>query len=288
MGIKFTGKAAAAVAAQPDEGTQDNTGQAGAHGVQPAPLSFVKPGVAIATAQAAPKSTVSWMKKGLALQSALQKDETIAAERKADREKLWRFRMKAGQERTVTFLDGNLDANGMLNAVAFREHRVPFQGGYQNYICTEDNEPCPICQGGDQSSLVFAFTIIDHTPYTYTSGQNAGKTVSDRVRLFACKRTSYLMLQKHATAQGGLAGVTFEITRTTDKSPGVGDVFVPTMKNSIADIQAQLPDAKVANYEEELIYRDAATLSAMGLGKTVTTIGAKSSSATMQQAEDLL
>jgi len=180
-----------------------------------------------------------------------------------------RFWIKEGKEKRITFLDGFLDTDGLLKGmVSFHEHMMPRTGkkGFDNYPCTQDTESCPICEEGDTPSLVFAFTIIDHTEW---------KDKNDKVhkfdkRLYGCKRDTFKRLQIKATKYGGLAGVTFDVTRIGDKSASVGSDYDFLSQNSIEEIAQgtglKVEDLKPFNYEETIKYFPAAELRKMGWG----------------------
>lgn len=248
-------------------------------------LNFAKKGKATAEAAAentqAPKKSMGFMLKGNAAKQAMEKEEAKAEAAKADAGRMFRYWMALDSEdRRVTFLDGDLDKDGMLDANAFYEHSVKQDGNFKQYVCTEQNggdqqEPCPICASGDKESrpyLAQVFTVIDHTPYKIQNGPNKGKIIKNSRKLFVAKSGTQKLLQKKATKHGGLAGVTFDISRTGDKSPGVGSAFDFVEKfddlDSLMDkYELKAEDVQPANYDEEVPYHTADELVALGVGK---------------------
>lgn len=218
-------------------------------------------------------SSVGWMKKGKAAKAALEYEEAKAEMAQQEAGKLWSVLMKPDEERRFTFLDGDLSPDGLLDIPMYYQHQIKVGDKWQSFVCIEDdNTPCPICEKGENKrALVGVMTVIDHTPYTVTSGTNAGKTYQYQRRLFICKRTTIKLLTKLAGKRGGLAGCTFDVQRTSDKAPSVGDQFDFVDKMTIPEIRAKynLTEENVtpANYEEEIVYRTAEELIALGVGK---------------------
>jgi hypothetical protein len=217
--------------------------------------------------------TVGWLKKGVAAKQMLANEEAKAEQRKEEAGKMWRFWMPPGESRTITFLDGSLDNEGMLDLDLFYEHQIKIGGEWQNFVCVaDDDQTCPICERGDSKPvLVGLMTIIDHTPHKVKQGPNAGKIIKNTRKLFACKRSTIKMLSKYAVKRGGLAGCTFDVSRTDDKKPGVGDVFDFTSKKTLKEIMTEYDlkpeDVKPAVYAEEITVRSAEELIELGVGK---------------------
>ena len=75
-----------------------------------------------------------------------------------------RFYLPYNGECQVTFLDGVLDDELMLDVPMFYEHQVRLNGKWENFVCVAETEPCPICEKGEsRNSLVGILTVIDHT-----------------------------------------------------------------------------------------------------------------------------
>ncbi|NOQ30168.1 MAG: hypothetical protein GQ570_03500 [Helicobacteraceae bacterium] len=213
------------------------------------------------------KAKPSWMKKGAEAKDALVKEEAQVEQRQSEQNKLFRFWMPNNSQTAITFLDGDLDGDGVLDSLLFNEHNVFMNGNWRNwFVCTKDEEPCPICEGGSNPALVGVFTIIDHTEWT-GKGAN-GKLHKDERKLFVAKRNTLKQLQMIAAKRGGLAGCTFDVMRSGDNSPGCGSVFDFTEKLDMPTVIKQYPDAKdgVADYGHEISYKTADELRALGFG----------------------
>jgi len=245
-------------------------------------LNFAKKGAAPTTTKPAqPAKGVpaggaqvpSFLMRGAQAKQAIVEEENRVEAAKAQSGKMWSFRMAPNEERKITFLDGDLDSDGALDCYLYHQHTVKIAGKFQNYICTREAEGhCPICDAGESKpTLVGVLTVIDHTPYTITSGQNQGQVVKNRRRLFVFKPQTYKILVKKASKHQGLAGVTFEVTRGDEKSPSVGNQFDFVEKldgdQLVSKYDLQEEDIQPADYGEELVYRSADELVALGLGK---------------------
>jgi hypothetical protein len=209
---------------------------------------------------------VSWLKKGKEAHAQVEAADQETAKKQAAGS-VRRFWIPKDKETQITFLDGNLDEDGLLETVTFWEHNLRLNGKWGNhYACTQDQEVCPICVGGDTPSLVAAFSIIDHTEWT----DKNNKVHKNERRMFVCKRETFKRLQKIATKRDGLAGCTFDVSRTGDKSPSVGSDFDFVEKRTlpqIAKAYTLVEDSGTPfNYEEVLVYRDAAELKQLGFG----------------------
>lgn len=214
----------------------------------------------------------SFMKTGTAAKAEMDAADARAEKAREDAGRMFRFWMPPGEERTVTFLDGALGDDGMLDWGMFYEHRVQLNGEWTNLVCTAETEPCPICARGDaKQSLVGAGTILDHTPYKVKNGPNAGKVLQHTRKLFVPTRNTIKILSKQAVKRGGLAGCTFEISRGGDKDPSVGSQFEFVEKRSLQDLMATfgLTQEQVApaDYAHEIVYRSAEDLISLGAGQ---------------------
>lgn len=213
--------------------------------------------------------SASFLKKGKAAQDAFAKEETKA---QMNKDRPFRFFLKNGGESSITFLDGNLE-DGALNIPYFYEHFVKISGRAQNFVCTQDEEPCPICEGGDSPSFVGVLTVIDHSSYT---GKD-GKEYKDQVRLFVPKRGTIKQLQKFAEKRGGLRGCRFDVSRTGDKEPAVGNVFDFTEKLTEQQLVKTYGEkAAPLDYAKALGYLPAKDLRKLGFGSMHAPIGAES------------
>lgn len=219
--------------------------------------------------------------KGQAAQQAMQQEQAKADMRSNG---TYRFYVKhkngQSEERMITFLDGNLTPDGLLDIPFINEHRVRINGDTQNIACTEPNEPCPLCQAAQESnSQDFSFaaftgylTVIDHTGYV----DNTGKHHPDVIRLYPAKRKQIEMLTKLAHNYGTLAGLCFNVSRSSDKSAAVGDIMIPqgqyNPQDLIAHYKSQDANSKIGilDYNKEVTYFDAKTLRSMlGMGSPI-------------------
>lgn len=274
MALNFTKKAAAAANVEiPPEG--DTL-------VAEKPKTEAKkPTAKTETAHDVAPGKMSWMKRGqdakVAAAHEAAKDEQAALERG----KLWDFWLVPGDSKIITFLDGNLDADGMLDIMFYYQHLIRLNGEMENFVCTaeaDQTQPCPICEKGDKPSYVGVMTVIDHTPYTVKKGKNAGNIIVNSRKLFVAKKTTIQLLTTLAKKRGGLQYATFDVSRTDDKKPAVGDVFDFTEKFTSAGLLAKKYDLKPedvapGNYEEEITYRSPDQLLELGVGKMQSGIG---------------
>lgn len=218
----------------------------------------------------ADKSKPSWMMKGKAAQEALKKEEAKDEQRRAEKGKMFRFWLKPGETCQITFLDGKLDDDGVLDNLTLLEHNLFLNNQWGNHFtCTQLEEPCPVCEGGAEARLVGVFTILDHREY-----QGKKQTYKHTRKLFVAKQGTLKMLQSKATKYGGLAGRTFDVTRTSDNEASVGNDFDFVEKydsrQSIADKYGlKLEDVQPADYEEEIPYYTADQLREKGFGGKV-------------------
>lgn len=223
---------------------------------------------------------VSFLKTGSEAKEAMVHEEAKAEAYKAEAGKMWRFYLKDGEERKVTFLDGTLDEDGMLDDTRFYQHMVQHNGSWTNYVCTADvdkTQPCPICERGNdfRPSLVGVLTVIDHTPHTIKNGPKAGQIIKDQRKLYVAKKGTIQHLAKLAGKRGGtLAGCTFDISRTGDKEPGVGNQFdFVEQHGSIEELMEAFgisaEDCQPANYMDEITYYSPQELIDLGVGKAL-------------------
>jgi hypothetical protein len=237
-----------------------------------------------ASAPAAPAGA-SWMKRGTESAAIAKQEEQAVIARKDEQYLMWRFYLKPGTEADITLVDGDLNPEGFLLPPRYYEHTMYIGGKYVNYVCPEKTNPssgdkCPICEEpSERAALVALFTCIDHTPHT---GKN-GVVHKDRAKLIVAKSRSFEMLNTLATKMQGLAGMRFSVSRSKDeKSPSIGDTWIPMGKSPIEELKAkyvqELVDPKTnaktkstifvpADYEKEVIYRTGDELRLLGLGK---------------------
>jgi hypothetical protein len=227
---------------------------------------------------------MNFLKTGAAVHEAMKKDDL----QRAAAFQPFRFWLKKNAETRITFVDGHVEGGLLIPGVAFQEHMLKRPGGgFDNLCCTQESEECPICQDGDRPSLVFALTIIDHTQWK----DKEGKTHDHQRRLFVCKGDSFKRLQMKATkpAPGsnsqepmGLTGVTFNVSRIGEKSPGVGTDFDFVSKNTAQEIahgcNMKMEDVQPLDYAKVITYLTADELRKLGHGGGTTNSGPASQS----------
>lgn len=257
---------------------------------------------AVAEATAAPaapaakaepkKAGASWMKTGKKAQEMANQEEEKVQQQMAEANRMRRFFLPAGADTKITFLDGKLDEDGVLDAPRYFEHNVFMGGKWTNwFVCTKEEEPCPVCEGGNEPKLVAVFTVIDHSEW---KSPKTGVVYKDQRKLLVCKRNSFKVLQKKAEKQGGLAGCTFDVARTSDKDASIGNDFDFCEKRTKAQLIEAYPTLKdemcKADYEKEIPYLTADELRKLGFGSMV--VGAEAAAkeevaATSSYADEL-
>ena len=230
---------------------------------------------------------VSWMKKGAEAQKEIEKADQEQALKQQQNRKMWRFWLEKGEEAPVTFVDGNLTPEGILDIITYREHQIFMAGSWNNFfVCTEGVEPCPICEGGDSPSLVGVLTVIDHRQ---TKSKDGTKTYTNQRRLFVAKKDTVKMLQNIAAKRGGLAGARFDIMRQGDRSAAVGSNFDFIEKSPIEELRKKYTQEIIAedkskktvtlfepaDYEKEINFVPAAQLRELGFGTKMKTLGSE-------------
>jgi hypothetical protein len=227
---------------------------------------------------------LSWLKQGED-SATMAKQHQAATELKMESKgKMFRFSLKKGEEALITFVDGELNADGYLVPPRFYEHTVFVGDRFQNFVCPEKTAPhsgekCPICAAGEKVSLVSLFTVIDHRQVPSKDGT---KVYKDMPRLFVAKPRTFEMLNKMAIKRGGLAGCTFSVSRSDSQtSAGVGDMFDFDKKTPIDELKAkfmrEVTDPKTnvktnetfflpADYEKEITFYTASELVGLGFG----------------------
>lgn len=223
-----------------------------------------------------------FMKRGAAAREALANEEAKAELRKAEAGRMFRFWLNDGEERQITFLDGKLDEEGMLDIQMYYEHTLNVNGNWENFVCTaevDQSQPCPICEKGDRAALVGVMTVIDHTPHTIKNGASKGNVIQHSRKLFVAKRQTIEQLTVLAKKRGGLQGCTFDVSRIGDKAARVGSQFdfqhKFTTRQEILEACGleKEEDVTPADYEAEVRYYSPEELLELGVGKAPSGIG---------------
>lgn len=170
----------------------------------------------------------------------------------------WRFRMKPGEERNIVFLTGQADGK---DVPVIDEHQLKIDGNWGHFFtCLRVmGEKCPLCEAGDRPYVAGFFTVLDRTEY---KGSN-GNTYKDQVRVLAAKFKSLKQLKKFSQKYGGLIGIEFEVSRSSDKAPSIGDTYIKEDRWDMDDLEAVLGKPiheAVVNWEEYLAPKPAAEL----------------------------
>lgn len=219
----------------------------------------------------------SFLKTGKAAATSFKEEEAKAEAAKDQAGKLWRFRINKDnyeEEFRITFLDGEINEFDLLDTPSFYEHTIFFNGKWQNFVAPEDEED-PIAEQHDRKAdFVQAFTVIDHTPFT----RKDGTKIKASKKLFICKRTTLKLLTNIAKKRGGLTGASFDVMRSGDKSPAVGDNFDFVEKKTLQELAKEYGEdlASPADYAEEIPYYTRSELLEMGIGSKASTISAGS------------
>ncbi len=230
-----------------------------------------------------------WLKRGDDSRKALAEAEAKTEAKRAEFGKAWRFMInknKCDVDHEITFLDGVLGEDGLLNLPTFWEHTLYWNGRWNNYICTDETDPCPICAGNHSPSFVGLLTVLDHTPYTTRDN----KVIVNEKKLYVPKRRTIKALAKAANLHdGSLVGCTFVVSRTDENSASVGDVMNFKEQRTLAQLMKtyETDDVSPLNYDEELIYRSAADLREMGVGVSVSTVGGPAPGGSQAGSSDL-
>lgn len=229
----------------------------------------------------------SLLKKGGAAKAALEKERALAKQRDAERENgVFRFYLKPDQEKTITFLDGDLDEDGDLENICFYEHTINTKG-YPKYVCINDPSEgveCPICATGDsQPYFATVFTVLVHE--SWSTKKDPTNVHECSIQLFVAKSGVADKLRKKAKKQGGLTGVTFEVSRSNAEAYNVGDDFEFVQKDTMEDLVDAFPSevdkdgnslVKVLDYEKVLTILSEDELKELGFGTGSTAVGAES------------
>ncbi len=223
---------------------------------------------------------VTFLKKGADAHAQIEQANK-EQEEAAKQQNVFRYRLTPGESGKITFLDGDLNSDGMLDIITYFEHTVKRNEKFVNYPCVSDTEPCPLCMLDNKKTLVGVFSVIDHRSYTSKNGT----VYKDTVKLFVCKRPTLELLEKAAVKRGGLTGWTVEAIRGNEKtSAAVGGMFDFETQMTLDEIKAKYEIDGPLNYEEVIPYYTADELRELGYGTQ--TIGADHSAANVEAAAE--
>ncbi len=193
----------------------------------------------------------SFLVRGNEVQDELKKQDAQAEARKASRQ-YTRYYLPIGKEGTITFLDGNLNSDGFIDAVGVWEHNAYLNGHWRNYFtCIAKREPCPACAAGNTKYFATMLTVIDHSKYT----DRNGKDHQYERRLFVAKGDTMKRLQRFAAKRGGLRGWQVAVSRVGEKSANVGSDFdflsrVESIEGWGASVGLKPADVQPFDYEK--------------------------------------
>jgi hypothetical protein len=228
---------------------------------------------------------VTWMKTGAASAQMAAQEQVAQQQQAESRGRTWRFSIKEGEDAKITFVDGELSPDGLLLPPRYYEHHIQIGGKWGNFfVCPEKTQPemgykCPLCEAGDRAALVALFTVIDHRTYQAKNG----KEYTNQRRLLVAKTITMEVLTKIAAKRGGLAGCTFDVSRTGENSAAVGSMFDFSEKNDVEFLRQQftmeVEDPKTkqktvqtyfvpVDYEQEIVFHTPEEMLKMGLGKS--------------------
>ncbi len=214
-------------------------------------------------------SKPAWLLGGSTAKQVANEHEEAAEERKANRDKLWRYYLKPEESGRIFFLNGDIategDEKGSFAIDFVEEHKVTTHGSKvpSFYVCVSRTETCPLCESGNFASFVGLFGIIDTTTFV----DRNGKEHKNRKRIYAAKGQTIKKLAKKALQNGGsLAGVMLDVSRSDSRSATVGDDF-DTVGSWPLEALGKKIDAKnwqeviaVPDFAEELTYLSAAEM----------------------------
>ncbi len=211
----------------------------------------------------------SWLMGGAKAKSVADEHAQAAEDRKADRDKLWRFYLKPEAGSRIFFLNGGIvtegEEKGSFDVDFIEEHKVTSPGSKvpSFYVCVGRTETCPLCEAGNFASFVGLFGIIDTTTYT----DRNGKEHKNRKRIFAAKGQTIKKLAKKAMQNGGsLEGLILDVSRSDNRSATVGDDFDIVGAYPLEALGKKIDATKwqevvaVPDFAEELTYLSAAEM----------------------------
>ena len=216
-------------------------------------------------------TTPGWLTTGREANDMLQREQSRVTSIRPTALRYW---MTPGETGKITFLDGSLDEDGMFDIPMYFEHNVKMAGNrWDQFVCTQYVDPCPICEGGDTPRFVGVVTVIDHRKIE--SKKDVGKVYQNDPKLFVMTTNTLKTLMSYAKKRGGLTGWTVEVSRTGDKKPRVGDTFdfetQVTEKELLTTygVNGKLP---IPDYSKSLNYLPAAELRKLGFGAVEETV----------------
>ncbi len=144
-----------------------------------------------------------------------------------------RFFLKPKTGTKITFLDSE--------GFAFLEHHMKVDGRWGNFFtCLRDFSECPLCETGDRSYFVMAWTIIDHSKYI---SERTGREYRNTKKLFVAKSAVVNKLVRRREAAGGdLTGCVFEIHRDKKEECATGEDIEFVKRLSAEELMKLAPE----------------------------------------------
>lgn len=134
-----------------------------------------------------------------------------------------------GTKKEIIFIGGVLDGDGEITSNPFcvYEHNLQINGRWGNHLtCMKKRgQECAACDIGDKPAYTAFFTVIECTEYT----DKKGVTHVNETRLLPAKAATRNLLKTLSDNLPGksLVGYKFQVSRSTNKSASVGDIWVP-------------------------------------------------------------
>lgn len=124
-----------------------------------------------------------------------------------------RFWLKEGTEKPVIIVEDSF--------FGVWEHNPRIDGSWFNYFtCTEGLSDCPLCAADIYRYYIGALTVLDLSEWT----DKQGKMHKNERKLLVAKADSIKKLLRRKEREGGsLVGCMFNVYRSGEKSPNIGD-----------------------------------------------------------------
>lgn len=151
-----------------------------------------------------------------------------------------RFWLKPGNSAKLTFLD--------TEGFYFNEHNLKLEGRWGNFFtCLRDFSECPLCDSGDRSGYVCAYTVIDHSEYETKSG----KKIKNQKKLLVVRPAVMNKLaRRRETLEGNLKHGLFLFSRDGQQECSTGEDIEFLKRLSPEDIVRFKPkDGKTSDEE---------------------------------------
>lgn len=217
---------------------------------------------------------VQFLKTGDDAVKAFNKEEERKKKREDENAKNFiRFFLKKDQATNITFLDGDLNSGGTFNNYYY-EHSItppgadPKTTSPQQYVCVQEDEPCPLCESGNTARFTLPLTVIDHTEYK----DKQNKVHKNQKKLYIAPPSLHKDLMEKAKLRNGLTLCQFQAKRLgVDFEPRVGKSLEYLKRFTKEEFVAEYGEDALTplDYNEYLPYVPAEELRKMGYGSEV-------------------